>query len=203
MNVPLLKKRFFDTAVADSLRAVDGRALMGSCILALCVLDYLSALRDKKPTEGNRVNYTAFVDDELAKVNSAYRGGDIYWLRCALVHTYATADASKHTTIRKYAVVHRVPGAHLNPKGPPDVLQINVDTFVADVIIAADAWLDSVVGDPGVEKRADDLLIVQAVSNLTMVARPYASFHRALVALDTVPLNLATLRSAITAVYPS
>ena len=202
MNIPLLKKRFFDTAVADSLRAVDGGALTGSCILALCILDYLSALRDKEPTKGNRVNYTAFVDDELSKLNSAYKGGDIYWLRCALVHTYATADATKHTMMRKYALVHRVPGAHLNPKAPADVLQINVDTFFADVVIAADAWLDSVVGDPGVEKRADDLLIVHAANGPAMLARPYASFHRSLAALDTVPLNLATLRSAITAAYP-
>jgi hypothetical protein len=47
MEIQILKKRFFDTAVADVLRAMDGRALVGATALGLCVIDYLAYMRPK------------------------------------------------------------------------------------------------------------------------------------------------------------
>jgi hypothetical protein len=40
---------FFDTAIADILRAIDGRALMGAFILSFCCIDYMGmAMKPRK-----------------------------------------------------------------------------------------------------------------------------------------------------------
>jgi hypothetical protein len=105
MKVDELKRRLMNTAIADCLRAADGGAILGSAILALCVLDYLSVLRAKHPALVNgrwpvTINYKEFVDDYLSLINPKYKGADIYWLRCALVHTYALAEAKNDTKLR-------------------------------------------------------------------------------------------------------
>jgi hypothetical protein len=192
LNSLELRKRFFDTAVADVLRAIDGGSLIGANTLSLCVIDYLSYLRPKSPTGGVKENYRSILDDYLMKIDPRYDSARIYALRCALVHTYAEAEEMKRAKVKGYQFKHKNPAYHLS--GADGILRLNADTFVADVIWAVHLAFDANGYNPGFEKRGDSLLIVTG-SSAQVVSRPYASFHRALGEFDAASPDLSRLAS--------
>jgi len=194
-----LRKRFFDTAVADVLRAVAGKSLMGANTLALCVVDYLSYMRPKNPSGGVKVNYTSIVDDYLRKIDVRYDSATIYALRCALVHTYAVADEMRKAGMTGYQFVHKNPRFHLS--GSDGVLRLNADTFVAEVIWAAHLVFEENGGDTTFENRGGSLLVVSTLGQ-QMISRPYSDFHTALAEFDSASPDLSRLRRAITDLCP-
>ncbi len=199
MNSSELRKRFFDTAVADVLRAVDGGSLMGANTLALCVIDYLSYLRPKNSAEGIKVNYKSIVDEYLKKVDGRYDSAKIFALRCALVHTYAGADAMTKANVTGYLFKHKDFKFHLS--GSDGVLCLNADSFVADVIWTAHLTFEENMSDAAFENRGDSLLVV-SVPGAQMISRKYSSFHKALGEFDAANPDLANLHRAVTALYP-
>lgn len=198
MKSDVLQKRFADTALSDVLRAVDGGSLVGAVTLSLCVIDYLSYLHPKG--SGNRSSFEKTVGDYLQPIDTRYLPGSIYALRCALVHTYRESDAMKKAGINGYLLKHRDQAFHLS--GASGLLQLNVDTFIADVIWATDSYFSLLKGNSAVEKRADSLLVV-SYSDASALTRKYESMHRALKTFDESAPNLADLRHAVTSCFPT
>lgn len=181
MEVSILRKRFFDTAVADILRAIDGRSLVGAVTLALCVIDYLAYLRPVCRKTGD--NYKAFLEDFLVRFEPRYNKEWIYALRCALVHTYAQADAMERSEPRLdgYLLRHLDPTFHLS--GSDNILRLNVESFVTDIVWLAWRFFNSLPDNPQeVEENGDELLVV-GISD-SQADKPYKNMHRALRELD-------------------
>lgn len=125
MQLPILKKRFFATSVADVLRAIDGCSLIGAMTLSVCNIDYLAYLRPVAKT--NDENYKRFVDDFLTSNHPKYNPKWIYAFRCALVHTYGNAKAFKDAKLGGYLMHHLNPSFHLS--GNDNILRLNVEYF--------------------------------------------------------------------------
>jgi hypothetical protein len=191
MKATILRKRFFDTAVADVLRALDGRSLIGAASQALCLIDYLTYLRTG--AIGNiGENYEASIEEIFTKkIDSRYRSKWIYALRCALVHTYARANAMKKAGLDCYLFKHLEPTFHLS--GNDTTLRVNVDTFVADTIWAC--WLFFEEPALAIEQRGDELLVVQISDSEAQ--KPYAHMHRALCVFDEKDPSLLAMREAV------
>jgi hypothetical protein len=180
MEITILRKRFFDTAVADVLRALNGQALVGAMTLSLCVLDYLVYLRDA-PTEKLGQHYKCLVEDFLEKrVDARYIPERMWGLRCALVHTYAQSIAMKNTGLQGYALTHLNRGFHLTESG--NVLCLNIDSFVTDVVWTTQLFFDDPSSCKNAEKNSDDLLVVKILDR--EADKPYGKMHWALRELD-------------------
>jgi hypothetical protein len=206
-----LRKRFFESAIADVLRAVDGRALIGSTALALCILDYLAYLRSAPSRKQDADDYKGVVKDYLVPINNDYQPSEIYAWRCAMVHTYAEASALKAAGIEAgFLMSRRDPSFHLS-KPRAKALAINVDTFVADVIWATHKFFLKTDGDSDIEKRADGLIVVShggwdmvsGYEDWVAGRATYASMHPALRELDSASPDLTRLRNGVTAIYPA
>lgn len=126
--------------------------------MSLCVIDYLAFFRQRYVGK-NKIgkNYKGLVRDYLCPINAGYIPGEIYWLRCALVHTYAMASAHKGLVVTSYLLTHCNPSLHLS-KTNPKLLSLNVDTFVADVVLAACSFFDKESSNPEVTKKGSTLL---------------------------------------------
>lgn len=205
MKAAVLRKRYFDTAVADVLRAASGGSLVGSSALALCVLDHLAYLRS--PCEKHTPDdYKLLVADYLVPTNAGYRPEEIYAWRCSLVHTYAKAHAFKNLGLGGVQMTHRQPEQHLQPG--VGVLIVNVDTFIADVVWAVRSFFDKGFY---VEERAKSLIKVWTPIDLLSLwyadaqqaARPYSDMHHSLRELDSPTPDLERLRADITALFPN
>ena len=201
MNSDQLRRRVFDGAVADVLRAADGGALTGSLTLALCVLDYLAGfLADSlgKPKADGK-DYEAIINNYMTKWDSRYCGQDIWFLRNILVHTYSSAVSKPVSGSDIYRIAHGRPAAHLHSSTE---LWVNVDTFVTDAILSVDSFLRDHHGDTKIEQGSQNLLSAYAMSDDAMLNRPYSSFHRALRAFDLKPDDPGKmLRDDVATVY--
>jgi hypothetical protein len=208
MPSAVLRKRFMDAAVADVLRAADGGSVVGSAILAICVLDYLAYLRTTDRNEGR--DFKELVTDYLIPIDGRYRPDEIWAWRCSLIHTYAAADAMSGAHLDGYQMTHRRPEFHLYPLSR--TLAINVDTFVAEVIWGANKFFAATSGNSNVEERGARLVVVRSEieiltgygshSDASMMAKPYATMHPALRELDAATPQIEKLRADVTARYP-
>jgi len=198
MKVAILRKRFFDTAVADILRAMDGHALVGATTLSVCVIDHLAYLR--APGETNRSEYKAVVRDFLKKkTNPNYKPEWIYALRCALVHTYANSGAMTGANLSGYTLKHLDPAFHLS--GSDSILRLNVESFVTDVVWAAWLFFASLKDSSKVQKKGDKLLVVQLSDS--EASKPFKKMHQALRELDKDSPNYDDLYADIAAILDS
>ena len=95
----LLKHDFFDTAVADILRAIDGGCLMGSFILSLCCIDYMGMALNPRKRRNSSADFKGFVTQYLGRVEPRYVGlkNHIWAIRNSLVHVYGESDATKRS----------------------------------------------------------------------------------------------------------
>lgn len=207
MKSDALRKRFIDTAVGEMLRAVDGRAVMGSVTLGFCIIDYLAYLR--RTSKGNRANYEQIVRDYLVPIDSRYDPKEMYALRCSLVHTYREADAMKAAKLEGFFFMHRRPDVHL--QHDRKTVTLNADSFVTEVVWAVYTFFKDVDGDAAVEKRADTLIAVRNGlefvagydSDSVQAGRSYISMHQSLAELDADQPDLNRLRAEITAIFPA
>lgn len=171
MDINILRKRFFDTAVADVLRAMDGSSLVGAVTLALCVIDYLAYLSNKGYNDSVRTYLTSRVP--------GYKPSWMYGLRCGLVHVYGQGKAMKDAKLNGFLLNHLNPAFHLS--GNDKVLRLNVENFVTDVVWAAKEFFDSLAVTDKPD-RGDKLLIV-GISN-SEADKLYENMHEALRELD-------------------
>lgn len=132
----ILKKCFFDTAIADIYRAIRGGSLIGAFTLSMCSVDAMAYLSDALPDKGNRENFEKWIQDWVTPLNSKCRPEVLYAVRCGLVHTYGYAERMKVIGIQGFSLTHNHPAQHwTQPK--PDVVVLNLDSLVAEITIAA------------------------------------------------------------------
>ena len=190
MKLDEVRTRFFDSAVADVLRAFDGGAIMGANILALCVFDYLTILCGRSGRSG----YRHTVEDYLRQAEPRYKPEWVYAIRCALVHVHGHGDAMKEAKLDAFTFAHHEPGLHLQKTWSPTALWINADDFATEVVWATKLFFDDGRITNDIEKNARKLLVV---SNANPNPRPYVKMHRNLSVLDEPTPTLRGLRDSI------
>jgi len=111
MDIYRHKRIFFNTAVADVFRAIDGGALVGAFILNFCLIDQLAWI-----DEGDqRYAFNRFVQKWLTGVNPSYKDLDeeLYSVRNGLVHSYGPSKKILDQKFSPYELYHGDPGSHL------------------------------------------------------------------------------------------
>jgi hypothetical protein len=76
----LIKRNFFNGAIADIYRALDGNSVVGAFILTFCLIDQLTWIEfgDKK------YSYNEWINKRLLPLNICYTGKaeELYSVRC-------------------------------------------------------------------------------------------------------------------------
>ena len=133
------KFSFFDTAIGDVLRAIDGKSLMGSMILSFCVIDYM-AQANSSNWSGNREDFKNYVSDHLGKVNEKYKvlREEIYAIRNSLIHSYGESDSSRRLNLQFLFSTTVYEKCHLDIKDEDGekIIYFDLPQFVAEVIIS-------------------------------------------------------------------
>jgi len=144
----ILKFDFFDTAVADIFRAIDGGALMGSFILSFCCIDYMGAAFDAR-NKSTRKDFKRFVREYMGAINSKYQSLDeeIYAIRNSLVHTYGHSDAIEKLDLSP-SFSHLHPELHLTIQTTEYETRINLNLpeFVGELVSAIEKYFRENVG---------------------------------------------------------
>ena len=173
-----VKLRFFGMAIADILRSMRGRSLMGAFTLTMCAIDALAYLRGALPSKRNRENFENWVTDWMVPLNSRCRPDVLYALRCGLVHTYGYAEAMQRCGLVGFEYVHDRPAEHWD-QPMRGYWRLNLDSLVAELCVAAFRFFDGVSRqaeqDPAfaeaLKGRAQRLLTVQ-VSQIVPLEPP-------------------------------
>ena len=132
----ICKYDFFDTAVADIIRAIDGGSLMGGLILAFCCIDYMGMAMNPFKIKNTGFEFKKFVKDYLGKINPEYTKleNEIWAVRNSLIHVYGESDASKKKNLL-FHFGHQYPENHLNIN-ERDVKEIwfNLPNFIGELV---------------------------------------------------------------------
>ncbi len=132
--------RFFDTSIADILRAIDGKSLMGSMILSFCCIDHL-AQASKPGLKTDREDYKNYVRNYLGKINPKYCDLDnhIYAIRNSLIHSYGESESSKKLNLGFLFSTNEFVSSHLSVKVSEELnlLQIDLPSFISEIICSA------------------------------------------------------------------
>lgn len=193
----ICKYDFFNTAIADTLRAIDGGSLLGSLILSFCSIDYMGLALD--PTKKNtRADFKQFVREYMGVINPKYvhLDGEIYAIRNSLVHSYGESDATEDLKL-DYHLSHQHPELHLTIKKNNERrrLFINLPEFVAELIAAVEKYFrDNFGNDELLKNWYNKLLIIQganaSLERLMIIKNEtitHASSHTFLKVLDAEP----------------
>ncbi len=140
-DVSSVKYRFFDMAIADIIRAIRGRSLMGAFTLSMCAIDAMAYIRNPLPKERSRENFKKWVEDWIVPLNGNCRPDVLYALRCGLVHTYGYADAMRKCGVQGFTYVHNQPQDHWHQPVPNSYL-LNLESHVAEVTVGAFKFFD-------------------------------------------------------------
>lgn len=134
----LAKHDFFDTAVADILRALDGGSLMGAVILSMCCIDYMGLAMN--PSETNtRSDFKKFVKNHMSEANFIYSNDAIadaiYAVRNSLIHTYGMSDATEKMNL-DFVINQDKIDTHLklDPLENRSIIHIYLPHFISEVI---------------------------------------------------------------------
>ena len=140
-DVPGVKYRFFDMAIADIIRAIRGRSLMGAFTLSMCAVDAMAYLHNALPSNGSGDYFKRWVQDWMVALNQSCRPDVLYALRCGLVHTYGYSNAMRRCGLRGFWYVHDKPTAHW-VETEPGYHTLNLESHVAEVTVAAFNFFD-------------------------------------------------------------
>lgn len=135
-KIEVIKYKFFSSAVADIVKAISGGALTGGYILSFCCIDYLGlALHpEKKNTKSDFIEY---LEKYLGKLNTNYikYSDHLYAIRCSLVHSYGSSDATKRLNFIPH-LLHSddLDTMHFDYWSKDKKLYISLPDFVAELI---------------------------------------------------------------------
>lgn len=196
------KRNFFNTAVADIYRALDGKSQIGGFILTFCLIDYLTWLEFGK-TNNVKDNYLKWIKQRLIPLNYCYTGQEeeLFSVRCALVHTYGPSKKIANKTYGGYKLSFNNCGMHMQ-KVNDNVLQLCLYTILTEIVFAAHLFFE--------ELDSTQLIQVQERLNsqiLIIDSEPpplYAQMHTALSILDYDRVTLNDIQGDYTAkiLYP-
>ena len=184
------RKVFFDTAVGDVLRAMDGLSLVGAFVLSLCVIDYLSFLKSSEPTEREvGENYKSMTKEYLnIRPEKKYDPEWLWKLRNALIHNYGPAKIYKDIVSPEYQLTDLESKYHLE-KTREGATILNVESFVTDIVWCAKIFFDDAKNGKldrnTIEENGDKLLRINISGyDESIKERAYRSLHESLKELD-------------------
>ncbi len=193
-----LTKGFMHTAVCDLFRALEGGCLTGAVTLSMCLLDYLAYL-DSPNKKNVSADFKRIVSKYLTPENASYRPDQMFALRCSLVHTYGESEALCKAGLDGFIIAWLNGPFHLTMiLHPPNHLEINVDSIVADVVWAAWRFWSTRGMDPIVVGKSASTVKVGLVTQQHYDALAYCDLHPALRTLDSASPQREALNSAIT-----
>lgn len=133
-DISYLKRNFFNTAIADIYRALDGKSLVGSFILTFCLIDYLTWIEMGDVKFG----FNQWVKKRLLPQNIFYlnRDAELYSVRNGLVHSYGPSQKMLKKEFAGYTLYHCQPSDHMQ-KINTDILRICLYSLLTETIFAA------------------------------------------------------------------
>lgn len=144
----ILKFDFFDTAVADVFRAIDGGSIMGAFILSFCCIDYMGAAFEPRK-KNTRKEFKKFVKEYMGAINNKYQNleNEIYAIRNSLVHTYGQSDAIEEINLHP-SFSHLHPELHLKMQIVEDktMIGLNLPEFTGELVAAIEKYFRQNVG---------------------------------------------------------
>lgn len=181
-NYNICKFDFFDTAVADILRAIDGGSLMGSFVLSFCCIDYMGMAIDPSKQKHSSIDFKQFVTDYLGDINPTYKNlsEHIWAVRNSLIHTYGESDATSKMNI-SFSCSHEHPEYHLrlikDPTEQREKIWLNLPDFVSELVAAIEYFFRS--------HRTDDALFQSWYSKLLIISGATTAWFDRIEAVNT------------------
>lgn len=128
------KRNFFNTAIADIYRAIDGKSYTGAFILTFCLIDYLTWIEFGYTKNA----FNNWISKRLKPLNVFYeeKEEELYSVRCGLVHSYGPSNQILTKKFAGYELLHCSPGMHLQ-RVNTDVLKICLYTLLTETVYAA------------------------------------------------------------------
>jgi hypothetical protein len=134
IDIEHLKKNFFNQAIGDIYRALDGKSIVGSFILTFCLIDHLNWIEfgDQK------FGYNRWIVKRLLPQNIFYtdRDEELFCVRCGLVHTYGPSKTIISQKFMGYHLMECNPALHLQNINNR-ILNICLYSLLTDTIYAA------------------------------------------------------------------
>ncbi|MCB0735566.1 MAG: hypothetical protein H6608_10805 [Flavobacteriales bacterium] len=183
-----IKRNFFDTAVADAYRAIDGGSMMGAFILTHCLIDYGAAIYfgDIKQDKGEPGRIERWIVKFLAPINPLYGQLEIAKmiknLRNGLLHSYGSFDSSvtEHMPLR-FVSSPRV-DAHLMHSPSYQGRVISLYYLLPHVTIGLWHTFESIRKRDSNKYLSDVIQVLGRTEEIK--TKTYASMHAALTSLD-------------------
>lgn len=163
-EIPIADWRSITSLVAELKRCDQSGLITASIAMAFICIDSLANLA--RPTQASKVtraDFKAWVDKYLKAHDEQpykYRGKDVYAARCAFLHTYGS-EAELHTQdtdIKKFAY-HNGGMHNYNPQIDPSLVIIGTRSFVNDVIIAIESFIEECGSNSDLKIRVEQRLI--------------------------------------------
>lgn len=179
INIDYRKKNFFNTAIADIYRAIDGKSLVGSFILTFCLIDQLTWIEFGE----EKLGFNKWVIKRLLPLNIFYTAKDreLYSVRNGLVHSYGPSRKIIQKTFEGYELQYCSPEFHLQ-RVNNNILRICLYSLLTETVYAAHLTFEEfkIQGTKEQIGRMEQQLAILR----TKPPQKYAQMHRELEALD-------------------
>jgi hypothetical protein len=200
LEINAIKRNFFNTAVADTYRAIDGGSLVGAFILTFCLIDHLTWIEFGEERKG----FNRLIKERLVPLNFFYTDNDeeLYSIRNGLVHTYGPSKAMIEQRFHGYLMVNGRPDSHLQRINSP-VLRIDLYSLLCETAFAAHQIFEDCILNCSAEKldRMKRQITVLGVDP----PEKFALMHKALACFDEPNVNVNYVMADYTnyILYPS
>ena len=176
------KRNFFNTAIADIFRAIDGGAHIGSVTLTLCLIDHLAWLEFGHTTD-LKGHFSKWVQKRLSPHYIFYKeyGEELFSVRCGLVHTYGPSKEMMNQKFDGYQLHFEYSGMHLQQVNN-GILKLCLYSLLTDVVFAAHLFFEELnnKNHPDIANRLQKQLFILK----TEPPVSYKEMHRALSVFD-------------------
>lgn len=193
------RKIFFNTAVSDIYRAINGRSLTGAFILNFCLIDYLNWIE----FEGQVFGFNKWIKKRLLPLNPNYDGKDeeLYRVRNGLVHSYGPSNNILKGKFSGYLLWEQNPAFHLQ-RHNSDVLNICLYSLLTETVFATHQMFEELEINATPEQLHR---MSQQIKISGHVPKLYSHMHIALSSLDHHGVTLAHIKGDYTKyiLYPS
>lgn len=196
-DINYYKRNFFNTAIADIYRALDGKSHIGAFTLTFCLIDNLTWLEFGHTTD-LKVNFCKWIKKRLAPMYIFYEphAEELYSVRCALVHTYGPSNEMIKKKYDGYLLNVERTGSHLQ-KINNNILRLCLYSLLTDTIYAAHLIFDELEQDksPEIIKRLESQIKIIGIEPPEL----YKEMHLALSVMDNKEeISLHTIRADYT-----
>jgi hypothetical protein len=184
MDIEYKKRNFFNTAIADIYRAIDGKCYVGSFILTFCLIDQLTWIEFGNGKRG----FNEWIIKRLKPLNIFYSEKDeeLYSVRNGLVHSYGPSRKILSQEFEGYELRHCDPATHLQ-KVNNGIIKVCLYSLLTETVYAAHLTFEGlkISGSSEQLKRLNNqIAILRTDPPVT-----YGSMHRALSVFDN-PENI-------------